>query len=272
MPILNTPRGRFFYRQTSGQSPTLIFLAGNLGTSRWWQATMERLPAGWRGIALDPLGSGDSERSTDLQRFTVAELAADLAACVQALDVERLHLIAHSTATAVAIQYALGAQQQVTTLTLVGPVPVGGAQTPPEAYPLLEQLPADPELRHKALQASMPTLDPQSPDFRQFDDDLAQIDATSLVGIARGLDRWQPDAALRGLRMPVLLVRGAEDIMLDAAAAQQTLLATPAANNLEILRGAGHSPMIERPQSFVEVLVRFISEERDAYDELKARA
>ncbi len=37
-----------------------------------------------------------------------------------------------------------------------------------------------------------------------------------------------------------------------------TLLAIPGANNLEVLRGVGHCPMIEAPLTFAERLLDFI--------------
>ncbi|NOZ70986.1 MAG: alpha/beta hydrolase [Chloroflexi bacterium] len=272
MPFLSTPRGRFFYRLKPGNEPTLLFLHGNLGTSAWWQPVLDSLPPDWQGIALDALGYGRSDRCDHLERYSVPALMQDLNACVEALALERVHLVAHSTATPVAINYALAFADRVASLTLVGPVPTAGVSTPPEAYPLLERLPGDEKLRRQALQASLPSLDPDSKLWAQFAADLAEIEPMALVAIARGLDLWRPGQQLRELTLPVLLLRGDEDIMLSDEEARLTLLSIPGASNLEVFRGVGHSPMVERPQAFKDVLVEFIAEDWDDYNAVRASA
>jgi pimeloyl-ACP methyl ester carboxylesterase len=267
MPSIQTTRGRFAYRQTGGAEPTLLFLHGNLGSSRWWLPTFGLLPAAWRGIAPDAIGYGESEHPDDLHRFTVPALLQDLIAFVRALDLPPLHLVAHSTATPVAIEYALAFPDLVASLVLVGPVPTAGITTPPEAYPLLEIMPREQELREQALRSALPTLSPASPVFQQLLADTAQISPAAYVGIARGLDAWLPGDRLRQLTLPVLLMRGKLDIMLSDAEAQQTLLSIPGAGNLEILQGVGHGPMVENPPGFAQPLIAFIDEDRAGNEE-----
>ena len=272
MPFLSTPRGRFFYRQAAGDQPVLVFLHGNLGTSLWWRPVLDLLPVGWYGLAFDAIGYGHSDRTERLDRFSLAALALDLAGCLDALGLAFCHLVAHSSATPVAVEFALAYPGRVATLAMVGPVPVSGVSTPAEAYPLLERLPQDHELLAQALHASAPALDPASAEFRQYLADAGKIDGMTLVASARSLDAWAPGERLRQLTLPVLLMRGEDDLMVSEQEAQQTLLAIPGANNLEVLAGAGHSPMVERPQAFAEVLVRFITEDWEGYDRVRASA
>ncbi len=262
MPIIDTSRGRFAYRQTDGADPTLLFLHGNLGSARWWLPTFGLLPAEWRAIAVDAIGYGESEHTDDLHRFAIPALLQDLIAFVQALDLPPLHLVAHSTATPVAIEYALAAPDLVASLILVGPVPTAGITTPPEAYPLLEIMAEDEELRDQALRSTLPSLPPDSPAFGQLLDDTANISSAAYVGIARGLDAWRPGDRLRQLTLPVLLMRGELDIMLGEQEAHQALLSIPGAGNLEVLQGVGHGPMVENPLGFVRPLIEFIDEDR----------
>ena len=270
MPTIETERGRIHYRERPGNSPTLLFLHGNLGSSRWWRPILDLLPAGWRGIAYDAPGFGASERPDDLTRQSVPARLRDLIAVIEGLTLPPVHLIAHSTAAPVAIEYALAAPQQALTLTLIGPPPVTGAQTPPEAYPLLERMSADEELLQAALRASAPHLDPASLQFARYLADAASLDPLTLPAIARGLDAWRPGERLRQLTLPVMLVRGEDDIMLTEQEAHQTLLAIPGAGNLELMRGAGHSPMIETPAGLVELIVSFIAEDWEDYDSIRS--
>ncbi len=230
---------------------------------------MRRLPPGWRGIAYDAIGYGDSDRSDDLTRYSVPARLRDLIAFTETLDLERFHLIAHSTATPIAVEYALLAPATVVTLTLIGPVPMTGIQTPTEAYPLLEQLPTDRDLIRRGIRASAPHLDEHAISLEDLVDAVAQLDTLTLPAIARGLDAWHPGDRARGLTMPVMLIRGEDDIMIDEQQARLTLLAIPGAGQLEILQGAGHSPMIENPAGLTELLITFIAEDWDEYQAIR---
>lgn len=272
MPFLQTPRGRFFYRQATGHDPTLVFLHGNLGSSAWWRPVLDLLPAGWRGLAFDAVGSGHSEGSDRLDRYAISAQVLDLAGCVTALGVERFHLVAHSTSTPVAVEYTLAHPDRVIDLVLVGPTPVSGVITPPEAYALLEKLSAESELAAAAIHASAPALDPAADGFRRLVDDALGISPLALAATARSLDAWQPEGRMRQLTLPVLLIRGENDIMLSEEEAEQTLLAIPGANNLEIFHGVGHSPMLENPQGFVHSLISFVTEDWGYYEDLRREA
>lgn len=272
MPFLTTSRGRFFYRQAVGADPTLVFLHGSLGSSLWWRPALDLLPAGWRGLAFDAAGSGHSEGSSRFDRYAISAQVQDLAACLSALGVERFQLVAHSTSTATAVEYVLAHPDQAAALALVGPTPATGVQTPAEAYPLLERLPSERALLERAIHASAPSLDPASEMFRHLVAEAAATHPLALVATARSLDAWQPAERLRRLTLPVLLIRGEHDIMLSEDEAEQTLLAIPGANNLEIFHGVGHSPMLENPQGFVHSLVSFVSEDWEHYEHVRRQA
>jgi pimeloyl-ACP methyl ester carboxylesterase len=275
MPFVMTSRGRFFYRQAGGQEPCLVFLHGNLGSSLWWRPVLDRLPAGWRGLAFDAIGFGHSERSDRLDRYTVSARMLDLAAFIEALALPAVHLVAHSTATPVAIEFALAYPARVQSLVLVGPVPVEGAPTPAEAYPWLEQMAGNAEWLGRAICAAAPGLDPASGLVARLVAEAMTTAPSAFVAIARGLDTWAPAAEeagrqrLRRLTLPVLLICGSEDIMITPEEARRTLLAIPGANHLEVMQGSGHSPMLENPETFTRLLVEFVAEDQEAYRRIR---
>lgn len=269
MPEITTNRGHFHYLERTGNTPTLLFMHGNLGNARWWQPVLSRLPEDWRGLAYDALGHGNSDRPEGLEHYSVPARLRDLIAFVDRLGLHDFHLIAHSTATPVAIEYALMASERVSTMTLIGPVPATGVTTPQEAYPLLERLPGDATLMRQALTASAPHLSPDNPLFEQALNDALTLAPLTLPAIARGLDAWKPGGRLEKLTLPVMLIRGADDIMLEEKEAHLTLLSIPGAGNLEILHDAGHSPMLETPAGLTELIVTFIAEDWADFDRIR---
>ncbi len=52
----------------------------------------------------------------------------------------------------------------------------------------------------------------------------------------------------------------------NALYATRTLSAIPGANNVEVMHGVGHSPMLEAPQRLAEIYVNFITQDFGEFD------
>src|SRR5688500_10480985 len=88
----------------SGGLPVVLVhsLAGN---STHWSRQLEHLRRTRRGVALDIRGHGRSEPPKDGD-YTIAAMAGDVAAVVDALGLERFVLVGHSMGGGVALTYA----------------------------------------------------------------------------------------------------------------------------------------------------------------------
>ncbi len=108
MPFVTLPDIRLHYlEQGPGTAETtLLFVHGSLASSRWWQATLARLPESWRALAIDLRGSPLSRqpgRDDDERFYQVPALAADLAAFVEAVGLHDYFLVAHAFGGAIAL-------------------------------------------------------------------------------------------------------------------------------------------------------------------------
>ncbi len=137
----------------------------------------------------------------------------------------------------------------------------------------------DRELLAQALRALMPAAPPPTMDpeefqafFQELVTDAQGMAPAAFTGVARALDRWNRFQEARQLTLPTLLVWGAEDVIVDRDATTRTLIAIPGAGNLEVLRGVGHSPMIESPVVLAERIIEFITEDFDAFQEARELA
>ena len=74
---------------------------------------------------------------------------------------------------------------------------------------------------------------------------------------------------IAALSLPTLLLWGSEDTIVDRDTTMRTLIAIPGAGNLEVLRGVGHSPMIESPVVLAERIIDFIAEDFAEYAEAR---
>lgn len=267
MPTLSTPRLTFHYR-THGDADGLpmLLLHGSFASSRWWEPFFAILPDEIYAIAPDLRGCGGSERSQD--GYEIGEQAEDVAAFVEALGLEEFDLVGHSSGGPVAVEYALAHPSRLRSLILVNSAPVEGVFTPLEGYQLLDQMQEDRALLGQALAVLMPSAPPPTMTTDEFDaffetlvEDAAGMAPAAFTAVARALGHWNRFEDARYLSLRTLLLWGSEDTLVDRDSTTRTLLAIPGAANLEVLRGVGHSPMIEAPVALAERIIEFITEE-----------
>lgn len=274
---VETPRLRFFCR-SSGEKDgiPLLLLHGNFGTSRWWTPLFDALPDEIYAVAPDLRGCGGSDKPD--VGYSIEEQASDLAALIEALRWEGFHLMAHSTSGAIAVEYLLTYPHDVETLTLVDPAPVEGVFTPLDGYLLLEQMKEDRSLLREALRMLMPAapIDGAHPEmvrfFEQLVEDASQMAPAAFTEITRSLAQWNRFADARLLTLPTLLIWGERDALVDRSTITRTLIAIPGANNLEVLRNVGHSPMIEAPVALANRWLDFLLTDSEAYEDVRRSA
>jgi pimeloyl-ACP methyl ester carboxylesterase len=102
----------------------VVFLHGNLSSSRFWEETMLALPAGVHAIAPDLRGFGRTERKAIDATRGLRDLADDLHALLEAMGCSgaRPHLVGWSIGGALAMQYAIDHPAGVASLTLLAPM------------------------------------------------------------------------------------------------------------------------------------------------------
>ncbi|HMA35781.1 MAG TPA: alpha/beta hydrolase [Chloroflexia bacterium] len=100
----------------------VVFVHGNAAAARFWEETMLALPAGYRGLAPDLRGYGETEPQPIDGTQGLREWADDLAALFASLRLDRAHLVGWSMGGGVALQYAIDHAPAIQSLTLVDPV------------------------------------------------------------------------------------------------------------------------------------------------------
>ncbi|WP_111498350.1 alpha/beta fold hydrolase [Marinobacter bohaiensis] len=117
---LNTPRGRFAYRE--GGDPDgqpLVMIHGWPESSYCWAAVAEHLDPRYRIIAPDLRGLGDSDRSDGLAHYRKQALAGDVISLLDPLGIEDFFLAGHDWGGVVAQEIALAAPERVRKLVIM---------------------------------------------------------------------------------------------------------------------------------------------------------
>jgi len=104
MPYFQTPDHTQLYYQDWGNGEPVVFISAWALSSRMWQYQMVPLAArGFRCIAYDRRGHGRSDQPSG--GYDSDTLADDLAAVLDALDLEQVTLVGHSMAGGEIVRY-----------------------------------------------------------------------------------------------------------------------------------------------------------------------
>ena len=102
----------------------VLFVHGNVSSSLFWQPTMLALPEGYRPLAIDLRGFGDTDPAPVDATRGLGDYADDLAAVIEALGLTSVHLVGWSMGGGVVLQYLTErpAAHRAASVTLVAPV------------------------------------------------------------------------------------------------------------------------------------------------------
>jgi len=99
----------------------ILFIHGNASSATYWEEIMLMLPAGYRGIAPDLRGYGDTEDKLIDATRGMDDWLDDLLALLDALDVDKTHVIGHSMGGTLVFGLVSTAPNRVLSGTVVNP-------------------------------------------------------------------------------------------------------------------------------------------------------
>ncbi|MGY1699236.1 alpha/beta fold hydrolase [Geodermatophilus sp. SYSU D00766] len=108
----------------AGPGEAVLFVHGNVSSALFWQPTLRTLheTGRHRALAVDLRGYGDTDPLPIDAGRGVRDWSDDLAALVDALGLDRVHLVGWSMGAGVVLQHLLDAPSRVASVTLVAPV------------------------------------------------------------------------------------------------------------------------------------------------------
>lgn len=120
--LIDTPRLRM-HVLTSGpeSSVPVLFIHGNASSATFWEEIMLNLPAGFRGVALDLRGYGDTEDTIIDATRGYGDWVDDFLGLVAALGIQHYHVVGHSLGGSLLFSLLPRAGAAVLSATLVNP-------------------------------------------------------------------------------------------------------------------------------------------------------
>jgi 3-oxoadipate enol-lactonase len=260
--------GQELYYEIHGAGPPLVLVMGIGYDSSLW--TLEQVPAlstRFQVVVLDNRDVGRSSTATG--PYTIADMADDVAGLLDALGIERTHVLGLSMGAMIAQEFALRHAERLDRLVLTGcaAAPARSAVDPIRIWSWVKS--NDPTgdvfggqqfaslfstafLRnHEGVQQTAALLSsnpyPVAPEaYARQAEAYLQFDS---------LDR------LPGVAAPTLVVVGEQDLLTPPWIAREVADAIPGAR-FEVIRGDGSSHVvpIERPDDFNQLVSSFLAD------------
>jgi 3-oxoadipate enol-lactonase len=248
----------------AGQGEPLVLVMGLGADHLAWGFQFPAFVEHYRVIAFDNRGAGQT--SAPDQPYTTAMMAADARGLMDALGIDRAHVIGVSMGGMIAQELALAHPERVRSLHL------GCTLARPDAYMLALNaawrdmrigLGRDQTLRTLALWLFAPTTYAERPDLVEvlLQNALANPYPQSVAGFLRQGEAIAAHDAidrLEAIRCPTLVSVAEEDILVPPRFSRDIAKRIPGAE-LRLVRGAGHCYFLERPEVFNEISLGFIA-------------
>lgn len=259
MPSVNAS-GTELYYERAGEGEPLLLIQGMSATHlAWGRPFLDQLERSFDTFVFDNRGMGLSGQAE--LPFTIADLAADTAALLDALELETAHVVGISMGGMIAQELALAHPERIRTLT-IGASYCGGPEgtlMAPEDLQMLGTAYASgvPEQVFRAMwEINL------SPDFRADDSRFAAFaEMGSSLPAPQPVVLQQMQACathdthdrLGRIDLPTLVIHGDADRLLRYPNGRQIAAAIPG-SRLETLEGVGHMFWWELPQRSAELI------------------
>ncbi|WP_436128649.1 alpha/beta fold hydrolase [Acidovorax sp. LjRoot117] len=258
-----TPKAPAPQGARDGGSP-IVLLHGIFAEKDHWVDFARPLTGQYRVIAPDIPGFGESTRRDD-QPYDYAAHTRRLAAWLDAVGLERVHLAGNSMGGTIAAFFATQYPDRVASVAFIG-APHGIRSPQPSAMDRLIDAGQRPLVAHDAaaFDAMMALVFEKRP-FLPYpilqaseQDALRNAASNTRLWDAQLKDRYLLEQHLGQLRShPILALWGGSDRVFDPSGLQRLQTRLPQART-ETLPGIGHLPMMEAPADTAQRYARFL--------------
>lgn len=266
MPQIPVRTGATLNYEISGSGEPLLLIMGTSGAIPLWAEMIPRLAATHQVIAFDNRGLGGSDRGTG--PISVASLAEDASALLEALEVPRAHVLGWSLGSAAVQELALAHPDQVASALMYATW--GRCDGFQRSVLSALRLP----YVHRDMESAFATaglaFSPQlldHPDFGQMLEPMLPAFPQNEEQMQVTVEQWDADLAhdtldrLGAITAPTLVVVGEQDLLTPPWQAKKVADAIPGAR-YELVTGPGssHGMHIERPEELTKIVAGFLGE------------
>lgn len=257
--------GLNLYYEQHGDGEPLVMIRGVGSSAALWYAQLPDLSQRLRLLIFDNRAAG---RSSDPGGpFSISDQAADTLGLMDAMGLERAHVLGFSMGGTIAQEMALSRPERVASLILVG-THCGGehkVQPDPEIRALFDDLieQGTAEARDAANRSvfTAQTME-QRPELVQNDARISAqfpVKSETLKRQRQATGSFSSWERLPLITAPTLVLSGDQDMLVPPANSEILAKRIPGAQ-LGIVPGGGHRLLVEQPQACNQAILEFLTE------------
>jgi len=254
------------YFEVRGEGEPVVLIMGIGYDATLWLHQVPALARHFQVVTFDNRDAGKSSRATS--DYTIADMADDVAGLLDALEIERAHVVGLSMGALIGQEFALRHRDRLNRLVLSGPdsAPARQAFHPIASWNWVKAndvsgasfaaqqftwLFSTGFLRNRAAVQ-------QTMEFLSANPDPVGCDAYARQ--AHAYLEYDPGGRVSGITAPTLVIVGEQDLLTPPWIAREVASAIPGAQ-LEIIAGDGASHVVplERPDEFNRLVMRFLT-------------
>jgi pimeloyl-ACP methyl ester carboxylesterase len=229
---------------------TLVFIHGSGGNHTDWSRQFIPLQHLFNMAVMDLPGHGQSDGPGEQD---VSAYVAWVKALIEEFGIEKPVLIGHSLGAAICLSFAIRHADMAAAV-----LPVGGGSRMPVNPLILEGLKQDPAAII-GLTAKFSIAKANRERLSGFiTENLSRANPGILYGDLFACSKLDITEAVAGIRVPALILCGADDKMTPPALSEQLRDHIPGAG-LVLIPEAGHFVMLENPEAFNAALADFVN-------------
>ena len=248
-----TSAGADIYYEDSGEGIPILFAHGAGGNAAIWFEQVAALSDRYRCVTFDHRLFARSP--ADPSTLSSEQFRDDALAILDALGIERAHLVGQSMGGFTCLRLALDHPQRTLSLTMSC---TSGGLPNPNPSPAMKNLTSSSGRATSGVISTMSALTAKDPVRLRLYEAINSFNTGFSWEYLRGL-RGPALAELAALHCPVLFIAGAEDPLFPSDLLAGYVPHFPDAR-LEIVADAGHSPYFEQPQVFNRLLENFLEQ------------
>jgi 3-oxoadipate enol-lactonase len=260
--------GQELFYEIHGAGPPLVLVMGiGYDSSLWTLQQVPVLATRFRVVLLDNRDAGRSSRAD--HPYAIADMADDVAGLLDALDIQRTHLLGLSMGSMIGMEFALRHADRLDRLVLAGPgaAPARSAVDPISIWNWVKANDPGGEVfgaqqltwlfssaflrNQQAVQETVAVL-ASNPN---------PVEPEAYGRQAQAYLRFDALDRLGGIKAATLVIVGEQDLLTPPWVAREVAGAIPAAR-FEMVTGDGASHVLplERPDDFNQLVINFLGE------------
>ncbi|HEV2141117.1 MAG TPA: alpha/beta hydrolase [Candidatus Dormibacteraeota bacterium] len=259
MPVAALRGQRICFQDTGGKGLPVVLSHGFLMDGDMFASQVHALRARHRVVTWDQRGHGGTESTEG--PYSYWDSAADLAALLDHLGIERAVLGGMSQGGFVSLRFALSYPERTAGLILIDTQ--AGTEDPEKSlqYDMMHEVwvGSGPNAQLLEMVAAI-IVGNQRPESAEWIARWNRIDPRGLTRIYRTLmDRDDITDRLGEITAPALVIHGAEDVAIDMSLAETMCRGLRGCEGVVRIEGAGHSSNVTHPEPVNRAIESFLT-------------